>query len=135
MLAGARMFAQQATLESSSPEKDSTASRYNANLLDSLASDDPLQARSDLVVKKHLQARGPLVHLFQAHKVAELPRRLLHLVNPFAKTAPKPEVENAREVSPNAWTAAVGWNPGGSAFPDPVTHEASLGLFSVSGSK
>jgi hypothetical protein len=30
-----------------------------------------------------------------------------------------------------AWSTTVGWRPGASAFPDPLTHEAQLNLIAV----
>lgn len=86
----------------------------------------------DTIVKKNLQASGPLVRPFKAKKLREMPRRVLHLFNPFARTEAAAETVSVRELSPRAWTTTVGWHPGGSAFSDAVTHEPSLSLISLS---
>jgi hypothetical protein len=74
---------------------------------------------------------GPLVDLFHTAKPVEVPQRLLHLINPFALVEANPVAPNIPNEHPRAWTALVGWNPGGSAFPDPRTHEPTLSLFSM----
>lgn len=74
---------------------------------------------------------GPLIELFHSAKPTELPNRLLHLINPFAPMEARAVTPNVPNEHPRAWTARVGWNPGGSAFPDPRTHELGLSLFSM----
>ncbi len=86
----------------------------------------------DRAVGKHLQASGPLARPFKAKKLREVPRRVWHLFNPFAHTEPTPDTMNVRGLSPRAWTVTVGWHPGVSAFSDPLTHEPSLSLISLS---
>ncbi len=74
---------------------------------------------------------GPIVPPLKAKKFWEVPRRVLHLVNPFAPHETTPQVPGTRELSPRAWSTVVGWSPGRSAFPDETTHEPSMCLFSL----
>ena len=131
LLSGARLWAQPHVLEASGTEKDPAAASSERHLMESVVSDNQGQSGSEVVVKKHFRVSGPLVQPFKEKGIIGFPRRLLHLINPFAKAEPRSESENARELSPRAWTTVAGWNPGGSAFPDPVTHESSMGLISV----
>ena len=89
----------------------------------------PLQ--SEAITTKNLQITGPLVQPFKAKKFHEFPKRLLHLVNPFARSQPKQQTLDFRDYNPRAWASSISWRPGASAFADPVTHESSMGLFSV----
>ncbi len=78
-------------------------------------------ASSDQFVKK----RAPVSI---GKRVVEVPRRVLHLINPFAPSEPKEGLENLRDLSPRAWTTTVGWHSGGASFADAVTHESSFGF-------
>ncbi len=87
---------------------------------------------------KQVQVGGPLGSALKTRKVLDIPKRVLGLINPLAPTAPQPQPETPRtaKISPNAWTTVVGWNPGGSAFPNPETHEPQMRLLTLSsGSK
>ena len=85
-----------------------------------------------MIVKKKLRISGPLARPFKAKKITEVPRRLLHLINPFARPVPREGWEKTRDLNPQAWTSIVGWHSGGSSFQDPVTHEPTISLISVS---
>ena len=87
--------------------------------------------KPDVIEKKRFRFSGPLVRPFKAKRVREVPRRLLHAINPFASSDTDEEFKGAPRVSTRAWTTTVGWSPGASAFADPVTHESSLGLLSI----
>jgi hypothetical protein len=131
MLAGGRMLAQQSTAEASHAEKTPAALLSDPDAVDALVTHGLLQVGSDAVAKNHLQATGPLAEILQAPKASAVPGRVLHLINPLAKGAPNPEAESARDLNPRAWSTIAGWNPGSSAFANPVTHESSLGLLAV----
>ena len=90
------------------------------------------KAAEDVIVKRNLELSGPLVQPFKARKILEAPRRLLHLINPFAPSEHKEALVSAPGVGARGWTAVVGWNPSGSAFADPMTHESTMGLLSLS---
>src|SRR5262249_26825050 len=46
-------------------------------------------------VGKHITVGGPLVQPFKSKRLRDVPKRLWHLVNPFAATEPKPAYERA----------------------------------------
>lgn len=54
---------------------------------------------------------------------AEFSHRVTHLFSPFAKEKPAWQTAPTGPVSTRAWSTIVGWNPGGSAFPDGAHHE------------
>ena len=130
-LLGNGLFAQQLGFESSSTATNASFAPLDEHLLQSLTSDSA-QAQPDTVVKKNVRISGPLVRPFKAKKIMELPKRVLHLINPFARSEPKEGMENTRELSSRAWSATVGWHTGGSPFQDAVTHEPTMSLISVS---
>lgn len=80
-----------------------------------------------------LELTGPLVTPMKSRSLWALPGNLLKLINPLAPTAPKVEYRSRGPLSPHGWATLVGWSPGRSAFPDPLTHEPSLTLISVKG--
>jgi hypothetical protein len=89
-------------------------------------------AQSDVVLKNQIKVSGPLAQPFKEGTFSQKSRGLLQLINPFAPVGPKPEIEKrTKGLSTRAWSTTVGWNPGGSAFPDATTHEAGLVLVSV----
>jgi len=90
-----------------------------------------LRRETEVVRAGGIAVSGPLVTLFHGAKPREVPNRLLHLINPFAPMEASEIAPNVANEHPRAWTARVGWNPCGSAFPDPRTHEPSLSLLSV----
>ena len=130
-LATSKVLAQQPGLETSRPQTDSPPLRYDPHLAPLLI-EDAQPTQSEAIQSKHLKVSGPLVHQFNAKKILDAPRRLLHLVNPFAHQEPRQELENVGDLSPRAWATVVGWHPGRSAFEDPVTHEPTMGFFSCS---
>jgi hypothetical protein len=90
-------------------------------------------SQSDVVRGKHFQVSGPLVHMAKSKSGWDVPRRFLHLINPFAKREPQAPIERVPYVSPNAWTTTVGWHPGASAFDDPFMRcDGGIGLITVS---
>ena len=93
------------------------------------AVDNSSPTNTNAVVSK-LVVGGPLVQPFKSKGLRDLPKRLFHWVNPFAPTEPRVAYESTPKLSTRAWSTTVGWNPGGSAFPDPVTHEATMSLVS-----
>jgi hypothetical protein len=131
LLLGNGVFAQQLGFESSSTATNASLPPIDQHLLQSLTQDSA-PAQADTVVKKNLRISGPLVRPFKAKKIVELPKRVLHLINPFARPEAKEGVENTRELSSRAWTTTVGWHAGGSSFQDAVTHEPTMTLISVS---
>jgi hypothetical protein len=86
----------------------------------------------DVIVKKNVELSGPLVKPLTARRITDVPKRLLQLINPFTVSDRKEVLESTRGLSARAWSSTVGWNPGGSAFSDPTTHEASMSLISFS---
>jgi hypothetical protein len=124
-LAAGRGFAQRQDFETFAPEAKIAAAQL------SLQEDIRLN-QADIIVGKDFQFTGPLVRPFKAHKFREVPRRLLHLINPFAPVEPGEEIERVRDVSPRAWTSTVGWSTGRSSLPVEVTHEPITSLISVS---
>ena len=86
-----------------------------------------------VAVTPKLQASGPLIEPFKPSQTSSTPKRLLQLVNPFAPVEPQPAPETrVKGMSTRAWTSVVGWNPGGSAFPNGVDHESQMTFISVS---
>jgi hypothetical protein len=98
---------------------------------------DAPRVDSDVITKKKFRISGPLVRPFKAKKITEVPRRLLHLINPFARTdSPSgSSMQTVRDLSPRAWTTAVGWHSGGSSFQNEITHEPQMNLLSVGSSQ
>ncbi len=87
--------------------------------------------KAEVIQAGGIEIGGPLINALHVSKPMGLPKRLLHLVDPFApmdQSEEPPEVEGS---NPLAWTSLVGWSPGISAFADPRTHTLSLDLVSV----
>jgi hypothetical protein len=124
-LAAERSFAQQQDLETFTPDAKIAAAPLSLQ-------EDMGLTQPDVIVGKDFQLSGPLVRPFKSKKLREVPRRLLHLINPFALVEPRKEIEPIREVSPRAWTSTVGWSTGRSSAPVEVTHEPTMSLISVS---
>jgi len=68
----------------------------------------------------------------QLAEVRRAIRGFLERLNPLGPALPPLPVRGAASVSPRAWITVVGWHTGNSAFPDPVTHEPDLALFTAS---
>jgi hypothetical protein len=124
-LAAEQSLAQQQGLEAAAPDAKSAAARL-------LLKEDMRLDQPDVIAGKNFQFSGPLVRPFKSKRFREVPRRLAHLINPFAPVEPRQEVERIRYLSPRAWTSTVGWSTGRSSLPVEVTHEPTLGLVSVS---
>ena len=89
-----------------------------------------------ITTTRPLKVSGPLVQPLKARGISDASKQVLQLVNPFARSEPKPEGESLpTPVERRAWSTVVGWNPGASAFPNEVTHRPSLTLVSVSRAK
>ncbi len=89
---------------------------------------------SDAVaISKHLQIQGPLVAPVKAKKVWDVPKRILHMLNPFSKSARAQETADFTPVESKAWSTIAGWRPGRSAFLDDTEHEPQLRLLSFHG--
>jgi hypothetical protein len=129
-LSAGPVLGQQPGTKISATATNSAALRDDSRLLAPLI--EETKPSQDVNVGKKLELSGPLVHPLKVRKIREVPRRLLHLINPFAPTERKEEFESTRGLSVRAWTTVVGWHVGGSAFPDAMTHESSMGLFSLS---
>ena len=123
-LAAERSLAQQQALETFIPEAKIAAARLSLQ-------EDMRLSQPDVIVGKDFQFSGPLVRPFKSKRFREVPRRLLHVINPFAPVEPKEEIERTRNLSPRAWTSTVGWSTGRSSAPVEVTHEPTMGLVSV----
>lgn len=87
-------------------------------------------------LKKHFSLSGPLVHAFKVTKVSEVPKRLLHLINPFSKSTAADDGEAPQQIDgldTRSWTTRVGWQPGASPFANGTTQEPCepVGLFSA----
>ena len=124
-LAAARGLAQQQDLETFAPDAKIAAARLSLQ-------EDMRLSQTDVIVGKDFQFRGPLVRPFKSKRIREVPRRLWHVINPFASVEPREEIERTRELSPRAWTSTVGWSTGRSSAPVEVTHEPTMGLVSIS---
>src|SRR6184192_3056775 len=125
-MAGVSALAQQRTQETSAIFTN-TATLHEDVRPVTLIIEDSKSAR-DVIVRKNVELRGPLVKPFTVRKVTDVPKRLLQLINPFSPSERKEELESTRGLSARAWSSTVGWNPGGSAFSDAMTHEASMSL-------
>lgn len=96
--------------------------------------DAPAESRNNTasIQPKRLHLSGSLVEPLKSRPASEIPKRVVQLFNPFAPAEPKPEPPRVEKLSPRAWTTVAGWNPGRSAFADPVTHESQMGLIKFS---
>src|SRR5258708_145211 len=125
-LAGQRCLAQEtntatpATTNSSAPRSDISVSSAPVREHSAASSDRFIKKRAPLSVGK---------------RIVEVPRRVLHLINPFASSEAKEGFENLRDLNPRAWTTTVGWHPGRPPFQDAVTHESSLSLIDLNRSR
>jgi hypothetical protein len=124
-LAADRSFGQRQDLETLAPNAKLAAAQLSLQ-------EDVRINQADVIMGKDFQFSGPLVRPFKSHKLREVPRRLLQLINPFASVEHKEEIEGMRDLSPRAWTLTVGWSTGRSSSPVEVTHEPTMGLVSVS---
>ena len=85
----------------------------------------PIRERSAVSSDRFVKSGVPLS---TGKRIVEVPRRVLHLINPFAPSEPKEGLEGLRDLSPRAWTTTVGWHSGQPPFQDAVTHESTFGL-------
>ncbi len=122
-------LAQQQGTEIAAPEVKFSGNDTRYSRL--LAQDTSLNA-SRVIVGKNVQLSGPLVRPFKAGSIRDFPKRLLHLINPFATTEAGAEAQRMGNLSPRAWTSVVGWNTGPTSASVEVTHEPSMTLLSVS---
>jgi hypothetical protein len=129
----AQGFAQQASTNGSGsirtgrPETFRASDRFQALL----EQQDRQLSTAQIPIGKKLHARGPLVDVGKARRVTEAPKRFLRWINPFAPTEQAQPLERAADVSPRAWSTVVALHPGGSAFPDAMTHESSMTFVSI----
>lgn len=87
----------------------------------------PLVLGSDL----GLELKGPLVLPMKPRALKTVPGSFLKLLNPLAPVAPKAERATKGKLGSQAWASVMGYSPGRSAFPDPLSHEPTLGLVSL----
>ena len=129
-LAAARVIAQPQGLKTSTRGTNSnvppTDTRFSSRLGEGAPPTTP-----ELSIGKRLHARGPFVSIFKTRKVVDVPRRVLHLVNPFAPEERGERFERPADLNPRAWATTVGLHPGGSAFPNATTHEPTMTLVKV----
>ena len=128
-LGASPVIAQQQGRELSAAATNSAALRNESRLLAPLIED--IKPSQDVIVRKNVELSGPLIRPFKARKIGEIPKRLWQLLNPFAPSERKEELESTRGLSARAWSSTVGWHPGGSAFSDAVTHEPTMSLISM----
>ena len=125
-------FAQQAPAPSSVIHTNSGNSSYSPSRL-RLSNPEEASAQTDVIRGKHFQVSGPLVHVAKSKSIWDAPRRLFHLINPFAKREPQPRIERLEHLSPNAWTTTVGWHPARTGLDDPTRNcDGGIGLVTVS---
>ena len=118
--------AQQRVSETSSESANSFS--LPDNRASSLLIQKATTANSDSRSGKKLRLGGSLLRAFKGRRIADLPRRVRHLINPFAPVERVEQFEKTRDINPRAWSTMVGLHPGGSAFPEATTHESTLGL-------
>jgi len=127
-LAAASAYSQQKGLETS-PRGTHSEVLPPDGRLSTLLTQNPELTSFEPSSGKKLHVSGPLVRALRATKIAEVPRRLLHLVNPFT---PSERGEHlAGDLNPRAWSTMVGLHPGGSTFADATTHESGMGVLTV----
>ena len=124
----ARLFAQQTTAEVST-----TTSDLAIDL--SLLTKEPKLSHDDVLVGKKFTVTGLLVRPFKAIKTRKLGSglvKMLQAVNPFSRGGDSTEHPRFDgELSTSAWSSTVGWRPGASGIPDPVTQEGGITFVSV----
>jgi hypothetical protein len=130
-LAASHVVAQQPGREASVSATNSSSLREESRIVAPLL-EEP-KSTQDVIVGKKLELSGPLVRPLKVKRLGDVPKALLQLINPLAVTERKVEFETTRQLSTRAWATTVGWHPGASAFPDPMTHESTMGLFVLGG--
>jgi len=123
-----RLFAAEPGQAKASTSTTTSAPPSSVVIPSSTPTDDAQIGRSDSLNAKNSQLSDALNRPSSVKKIFSFPRRVLHLVNPFAASEHKGEVLQFREYSPRAWSSSISWRVGGSAFPDELTHESTLGL-------
>jgi hypothetical protein len=127
--------AQQETPASSVIRTNSSRSTYAPSRLP-LPDSENASGQTDVIKGKHFTVGGPLVHVAKSKSIWDAPRRFFHLINPFAKREPQPRIERLPDVSPNAWTATVGWHPVRTGLDDPTRNcDGGIGLLTVTRSE
>jgi hypothetical protein len=114
--------------QAKSTSSNTSAPPSSVTIPSSTPTEDAQIGRSDSFNAKNSQLSDALNRPSSVKKIFSFPRRVLHLVNPFAASENKVEVLQVREYSPRAWSSSISWRVGGSAFPDELTHESTLGL-------
>ena|SRR2546423_13778174 len=88
---------------------------------------------ADVSVGKKFRLSGPLISLFKAKSIREVPGKLFRLGTPTRPVETlSSEPQPYSELSPRAWSTIVGWRPSASAFADPVTREGGLTFVNLS---
>src|SRR5437588_1539347 len=86
----------------------------------------------DVIVTKHLQISGPVIHTLKTKRIRDVPKRFVDLLNPFSKAEPAQPIERYGDVSPRAWTTTVGWHPIATRLDDPTFRcDGGLSLVTV----
>jgi hypothetical protein len=86
-----------------------------------------------VVLKTKVRVSGPLVGPVKAKTASDFSRKVAHLFSPFASEEFNPQSVPSGPRTAQAWSAIVGWHPGGSAFPTESQHEPpELRLLSIS---
>ena len=114
--------------------QQSTSAAEDAAFYNKLVPLETAPANADVITKKNFRISGPLVRPFKAKKIAEVPKRILHLINPFARPDSTLQTQRVGDLNPRAWSTIIGWGNGGSAFPDAITHESQMSLISINSS-
>jgi len=129
-LAAASGLAQQQALDTSKRGTNSGALTRTLQF-SSLTAENTPKAAAEISVEKKVSVSGPLVQTFKVKRVSDVPRRMLHLINPFAPAERVEQFERTPDLSTRAWASTVGFHPGGSAFADATTHEPTMTLLSI----
>src|SRR5258705_4665293 len=111
-MALARSYGQATTLESASTN---VAAVVPAPEISPLTL-QKVTVKPDVIERQHLRLSGPLVRPMKAKRLREVPQRLFHAINPFARSEETDEFKGLPRVSSQAWSTSVGWHPGASAF-------------------
>src|SRR5262249_105098 len=132
--ATSQVFGQSTQVEVGATPKPAANSGVAAEASGTKVTLEQLTPKADVLEKGQLQISGPLVRPLKAKKVREVPKRLFHLINPFARNE-ESDLKGMPRASTQAWATTVGWHPGRSAFADPISHESSMSLISISRTK
>lgn len=89
------------------------------------------QPSKSIIVVEDESSISPTVQDYPSNPDAVTIDKEYDFSKPLNLEGPRHESVRADDRESQAWASSVGWRPGESQVPDPITHEPKLKLFSI----